>query len=137
MCCYLFILASALSELQWLEQSFREHPILSLHLQELLPIVCLCSKLLSFNLDLPLDANGAVGHKFFFSFQHLFPFYTVLSRHFTRASTSCSSVISKRGLVMVLLPMLTFPSCSSRASDIILARKIFKRVVERSLQLLF
>ena len=73
----------------------------------------------------------------FFSFQHLFPFYTVLSRHFTRASTSCSSVISKRELVMVLLPMLTFPSCSSRASDIILARKMFKRVVERSLQNVF
>ena len=32
---------------------------------------------------------------------------------------------------MVLPPMLTFPSCSSRAADIILSRKMLKRVGER------
>ena len=36
-----------------------------------------------------------------------------------------------RRLVMVLPPMLTFPSCSSRASDIILFRKNLKRVGEK------
>ena len=53
----------------------------------------------------------------------------VLSRLSTRASSSCFSSArasmssANRRLVMVLPPMLTFPSCSSRASDIILLKK--------------
>ena len=33
--------------------------------------------------------------------------------------------------VMILPPILTFPSCSYRTSDIILSSKMLKRVVER------
>ena len=53
----------------------------------------------------------------------------VLSRLSTRASSSCSSSArasmssANRRLVMFLLPMLTVPSCSSRASDMICSRK--------------
>ena len=61
----------------------------------------------------------------------------VLSRLSTRASSSCSS--SARApmssancrLVIFLPPMLTFPSCSSRASDMIRSRKMLKRVGDR------
>ena len=48
----------------------------------------------------------------------------VLSRLSTRACSSCSSSAraslssANRRLVMVLPPMLTFPSCSSRVSDL-------------------
>ena len=61
----------------------------------------------------------------------------VLSRLSTRACSSCSfsaraSMSSaNRRLVMVLPPMLTFPSCYSRALDIILSRKMLRRVGER------
>ena len=53
----------------------------------------------------------------------------VLSRLSTRASSSCSSSArasissANRRLVIFLPPMLTFPSCSSRASDMIRSRK--------------
>ena len=61
----------------------------------------------------------------------------ILSRLSTRASSSCSSSArasmssANHRLVMVLLPMHTFPTCTSRASDMILSRKILKRVGER------
>ena len=61
----------------------------------------------------------------------------VLSRLSTRASSSCSSSASasmssaNRRLVMFLPPMLTFPSCCSRASDMIRSRKMLKRVGDR------
>ena len=61
----------------------------------------------------------------------------VLSRLSTRASSSCSysaraSMSSaNRRLVILLPPMLTFPSCSSRASDMIRSRKMLKRVGDR------
>ena len=61
----------------------------------------------------------------------------VLSSFCTRASSSCSfsaraSVSSaNRSLVIFLPPMLTFPSCSSRASDMIRSRKLLKRVGDR------
>ena len=61
----------------------------------------------------------------------------VLSRLSTWASSSRSSSASasmssaKRRFVMFLPPMLTFPSCSSRASDMIHSRKMLKRVGDR------
>ena len=61
----------------------------------------------------------------------------VLSRLSTRASSSCSSSArasmssASRRLVIFLPPMLTFPSCSSRASDMIRSRKMLKRVDDR------
>ena len=61
----------------------------------------------------------------------------VLSRLSTRASSSYSSSArasmssANRRLVMLLPPMLTFPSCSSRASDMIRSRKMLKRVGDR------
>ena len=58
----------------------------------------------------------------------------MLSRLLTRASSSCSSSSmssANHRLVLVLPPMLTFPSCSSRASDIIISRKMLMRVGER------
>ena len=61
----------------------------------------------------------------------------VLSRLSTRASSSCSSSArasmssANRRLVIFLPPMLTFPSCSSRASDMIRSRKMLKRVGDR------
>ena len=39
---------------------------------------------------------------------------------------------ANRRLVTFLPPMLTFPSCSSRASDMIRSRKMLKRVGDRS-----
>ena len=73
------------------------------------------------------------------SFQHIFILYfvQVLSRPITNTSRSCSSSarasmsLANRRLVMVLPPMLTFPSRSYRASDIILSRKMLKSVRER------
>ena len=56
-------------------------------------------------------------------------FVQVLSRLSTRASCSCSSSArasmssANRRLVIFLPPMLTFPLCSSRASDMIRSRK--------------
>ena len=61
----------------------------------------------------------------------------VLSRLSTRASSSCSSSArasmssANRRLVIFLPPMLTKPSCSSRASDMIRSRKMLKRVGDR------
>ena len=61
----------------------------------------------------------------------------ILSRLFTGASSSCSSSArasmssANRRLVIFLPPMLTFPSCSSRASDMIRSRKMLKRVGDR------
>ena len=61
----------------------------------------------------------------------------VLSRLSTRASSSCSSSArasmssANRRLVIFLPPMLTFPSCSSRAPDMIRSRKMLKRVGDR------
>ena len=61
----------------------------------------------------------------------------VLSRLSTRASSSYSSSArasmssSNRRLVIFRPPMLTFPSCSSRASDMICSRKMLKRVGDR------
>ena len=64
-------------------------------------------------------------------------FVQVLSRLSTRASSYCSSSArasmssANRRLVIFLPPMLTFPSCSSRASDMIRSRKMLKRVGDR------
>ena len=61
----------------------------------------------------------------------------VLSRLSTRASSSCSSSArasvssANRRLVIFQPPMLTFPSSSSTASDMIRSRKMLKRVGER------
>ena len=61
----------------------------------------------------------------------------VLSRLSTRASDSCSSSArasmssANRKLVIFLPPMLTFPSCSSRASGLIRSKKMLKRVGDR------
>ena len=61
----------------------------------------------------------------------------VLSKLSTRASSSCSSSArasmssANRRLVIFLLPMLTFPSCSSRTSNMIRSRKMLKRVDDK------
>ena len=61
----------------------------------------------------------------------------VLSRLSNRSSSSCSSSASaslssaNRRLVIFLPPTLTFPSCSSRASDMIRSRKMLKRVGDK------
>ena len=61
----------------------------------------------------------------------------VLSRLSTRASSSGSSSArasmssANRRFVIFLPPMVTFPSCSSRASDMIRSRKMLKRVGDR------
>ena len=61
----------------------------------------------------------------------------VFSRLYTRASSSCSfsaraSMSSaNRRLVIYLPPMLSFPSCSSRASHMIRSRKMLKRAGDR------
>ena len=58
----------------------------------------------------------------------------VLSRLSSRASSACSSSArasmssADRRLVMFLPLMLTLPSCSYRASDMIRSRKMLKRV---------
>ena len=61
----------------------------------------------------------------------------VLSRLSTIASSSCSSSArttmpsANRRLEIFLPPMLTFPLCYSRASDMIHSRKMLKRVGDR------
>ena len=61
----------------------------------------------------------------------------VLSRLYTRASSPCSSSArasmssANRRLAIFLPPMLTFSSCSSRASDMIRSRKMMKKVGDR------
>ena len=61
----------------------------------------------------------------------------VLSRFSTSASSSYSSSAratmssANRRLIVFLPPMVTFPSCSSRASDMIRSRKMLKTVDER------
>ena len=61
----------------------------------------------------------------------------LLSRFSTRASSSCSSLArasmssANRRLVIYLPPMLTFPSGSSRAPDMIRSRNVLKRVGDR------
>ena len=61
----------------------------------------------------------------------------VLSRLSNRASSSCSSIArasmssANRRLVIFQPPMLTFPSCSSRASDMIRSRKMLKWVGDK------
>ena len=76
---------------------------------------------------------------FVWSSQHLSPVYNLgrFCRIFFRASSSCSSSArvpmssANRRLVIYLLPILTFSSCYSRASDIIRLRKMMKRVGDR------
>ena len=58
----------------------------------------------------------------------------VLSRLSTRAlaySANASKSSANHRFVIFLPPMLTFPSCSSRASNMIRSRKMLKRVVDR------
>ena len=62
----------------------------------------------------------------------------VLSRLSARAfsfgssSATASMISDNHRLVIFLPPMLTFPSCSSRASDMIHLRKLLKRVGDRN-----
>ena len=96
------------------------------------------AQLLSFYLYLSLDAIGTVCHPFglLCTDLHLIP-CAGLSRLSTRASSSCfsssraSMSSANRRLVIFLPLMLTFPSCSSRASDMIRSRKMLKRVGDR------
>ena len=62
-CFYLSLLASALSELQWLVQSFREPPVLSLHLKQLLQCTrsCTCTPSSIFFLMEDHDRNISTG----------------------------------------------------------------------------
>ena len=83
------------------------------------------AQFLSFYLYLSLDAIGTVCHQFGLlrTDLHLIP----CAGFVERASMSSAN----RRLVIFLPPMLTFPSCSSRASDIIRSRKMLKRVGDR------
>ena len=89
---------------------------------------------------LTLDVIGAVCHQFglFGTDLQLTPgLVQVLSRLSARASSSCSSSArasfssANRRLVIFLPPRLIFPSCSSRASDMIRSRILLKRVGDR------
>ena len=96
-------------------------------------------------LDLSLDAIGAVCHLcgLLLVFQHLSPFYTLcrFCRDFQLEPLVPALLQQEHQchretadwyiLVMVLPPMLTFPSCSFRAPEIILSRKLLKRVGEK------
>ena len=97
--------------------------------------MCQGPKFLPFYLDLPLVL---VYHQFGLLSTDL---HLILCAGFVeisaRASTSCSfsarafmsSLLSAvRRLAILLPPTLTFPSCSSRVSDIIRSRKLLKRV---------
>ena len=78
----------------------------------------------SFYLVVRICAIGAVCHQFglLSTDLHLIP-YADFVETLTRAISSCSSTpraymsSAKRRLVILLSPMLTFPSCFSRASD--------------------
>ena len=73
----------------------------------------------------------------FFALISILYLVQVLSRLSTRASSFCSSSArasmssANHRLVIFLAPMLTFPSCSSRVSDMIRSRKMLKRVGAR------
>ena len=93
-----------------------------------------------FTFFLSLDAIGAACHQFdlLSTDIHLIPCVVqVLSRHSNTASSSCSSSArasmpsANRRLVIFLLSMLSFPSCSSRASGMIRSRKMLKRLSDR------
>ena len=107
-CFCLKILASALSELQWLVQCLREPPVLSLHQKQLLQGAWSLSLLQvsALYLDLPPLALFVVVFSSLISILYL---VQVLSRLSTRASSSCSSSArasmssANRRLVMVLL----------------------------------
>ena len=102
------------------------------------PEACYSAQLLPFYLYLSLDAIGIFCQQFGLLriYLHLY-FVQDLSRLSTRASSSCSSSArasmssANRRLVIFLPPMRTFPSCSSRASDMIRSRKMLKRVGDR------
>ena len=98
------------------------------------PEACYSSQLLPFYTDLTLDVICAVCNQFVGLLGTDFHPIScaVLSRLSTRASSSCSSsarasmLSANRRLVIFLPPMLTFPSCSSRAIDMIRSRKIIE-----------
>ena len=104
-CCYHSILASALSELQWLLQSFREPKF----------VIVPSLKLLSFNFDLPLDVTGPVVICLVFS-ALVFILYLVqvLSRLSNRASSSCSS--SARASMSFISKLDDCPGTSCQAA---------------------
>ena len=122
-------------------QSLREPLVLSHHLKQLLQGTW---SLLQYPIPalLPLSLSGCHWQCFVISlvFSALISILyrvQVLSRISTRASSSCSSSArasmssANRRLVIFLPPMLTFPSCSSRASDMIRSRKMLKRMGDR------
>ena len=93
---------------------------------------------MSFHLYLSLDAIGTVVISLVISaLISILYLVQVLSRLSTRASSSCSYSAraamssANRRLVIFLPPMLTFPSCSFRASDMMRSRKMLKRVGDR------
>ena len=97
------------------------------------------TKLLSFHLNLPLEAINAVCHQLgLLSTDHHLILVQVSSILSTMASSSCSSSsrasmsLANLKFVIFLPPMLTFPSCSSRASVIFHSRKMLKSVGGRS-----
>ena len=118
-------------------ESLRESLVWSHHLKQLLQGTW-STQLLPLYLYLSLDAIGAVCHQFGLlgTDIHLY-LVQVLSRFSSRASNSSSFSASasissaKCRLIIFLPPMLTFQTCSFRASGMIRSRKISKRVGDR------
>ena len=108
------------------------------HLKQLLQDTgtCYSTQLLPFlPSSLSQDATGAVWHQLVFTaLISILYLVQILLRISTRASSSCSSSgrtsmpTTNRKMVIFLPPMLTFPSCFSRALDMILSRKMLKSV---------
>ena len=109
-------------------QSLREPLVWSHHLKQLLQdtLSFYSAQLLPFYLYLSLDAIC--------TFRDQFGLLRTDLHLNTRASSSCSSSAralmssANRRLVIFLSPMLTFPPCSSMASEMIRSRKMLKRV---------
>ena len=134
-CFYLSRLASALLALQLLVQSLRETDLepssetTALRYLKLVtvPRFC-CFTLISLMVPLALFFISLV----FSALISILYLVQVLSRLSNRASNSCFSPArasmssANPGLVIFLPPVLTFPSCSSRASDMNCSRKLFK-----------
>ena len=115
-----------------------QYPVLSHHLKQLRK-ACYSTQFLPFYHDLPLDAIGSVCHQF-----------GLLSTDLHLRHIPCAGFgeTFNGGLLFLLFLsysiyligklqiefaayMLTFPSCSSRASDMICAIKMLKKVGDR------
>ena len=118
-------------------QSLREPLVWMHHLKQLLHVKMPFYLSLSLSLSLWMPLAMFVISLVFSALIFILYLVKVLWRLSIRASSSCSSSAkasmssANRRLVIFLPPMLTFPSCSFRASDRIRSRKMLKRVGDR------